>query len=77
MSIGFSQLREVKLALTTFCDDNNLRLDDEDALKAAHELLRYARQRAATSDQLLHHLRSEKTMSSGGAASEGAPAISQ
>jgi hypothetical protein len=77
MSIGFSQLREVKRALTTFCDDNNLRLNDEDALKAAHELLRYAQQSAVTSDQLLHHLRSEKTMSSGGAASEGTPAISQ
>ncbi|WP_064681370.1 hypothetical protein [Rhizobium bangladeshense] len=61
MSLGLWQLREAKRALTIFCEDNNLSLNDEAALKAAQQLLQVAQQRSGTSDQLLRHLRNDNT----------------
>lgn len=59
MQIGLWELRELKRALATFCDDNKLELGDEIALKAAQQLLQFAQQGAQSSDQLLRQLRSQ------------------
>ncbi|MBX5010415.1 hypothetical protein [Rhizobium lentis] len=56
MSLGLWQLREAKRALTIFCDDNNLNLNDDVALRAAQQLLQLAQERSGTSEQLLRHL---------------------
>ncbi|MBX5056443.1 hypothetical protein HJB61_27795 [Rhizobium lentis] len=56
MSLGLWQLREAKRALTIFCDDNNLSLNDDVALRAAQQLLQLAQERSGTSEQLLRHL---------------------
>ncbi|MBW9070157.1 hypothetical protein [Agrobacterium pusense] len=56
MTLGLWEIREVKQALLVFCKENELELDDQGALTAARQLMRFAQQRSATSEQLLHQL---------------------
>ncbi|WP_281408629.1 hypothetical protein [Rhizobium tropici] len=42
MSFGLWRFREAKRALTIFCEDNNLDLDDDVAIRAAQQLLQVA-----------------------------------
>lgn len=58
MTLGLWEIREIKQALITFCEENELELDDQNALMAAQQLLRFAQQQSATSEQLLSQLRS-------------------
>jgi len=57
MTLGLWEIREIKQALIAFCEENELELDDQNALMAAQQLLRFAQQRSATSEQLLSQLR--------------------
>ncbi|TWB08758.1 hypothetical protein FBZ99_11864 [Rhizobium sp. ERR 1071] len=59
MTLGLWEIRELKRALIIFCTENELELDDRNALTAAHQLLRFAQQRSSTSEQLLRQLRSQ------------------
>lgn len=59
MTLGLWEIREIKQALLVFCKENELELDDQNALMAAQQLLRFAQQRSATSEQLLRQLRSK------------------
>ncbi|MES5048260.1 hypothetical protein ABVB72_23695 [Rhizobium nepotum] len=59
MTLGLWEIREIKQALITFCRENELELDDQSALTAAQQLLRFAQQRSATSEQLLRQLRAQ------------------
>lgn len=72
MSIELWQLREVKRALITYCNDNQLDLGDEIALEAANRLLRFAREPSVNSDRLLRRLRDDVADPIGGAPSEQA-----
>jgi hypothetical protein len=58
MTLGLWEIREIKQALIAFCEENELELDDQNALMAAQQLLRFAQQQSATSEQLLSQLRS-------------------
>lgn len=57
MTLGLWEIREIKQALIAFCEENELELDDQNALMAAQQLLRFAQQRSASSEQLLSQLR--------------------
>ncbi|SCY74292.1 hypothetical protein [Rhizobium sp. NFACC06-2] len=57
MTLGLWEIREIKQALIAFCEENELELDHQNALMAAQQLLRFAQQRSATSEQLLSQLR--------------------
>ncbi|MCX8279312.1 hypothetical protein OSJ77_03865 [Phyllobacterium sp. 0TCS1.6C] len=59
MQIGLWELRELKKALTSFCEDNGLELGDEAALRAAHQLLQLAQQQSLSADRLLRQLRTQ------------------
>jgi len=59
MTLGLWEIREIKQALIVFCKENELELDDQNAITAAQRLLRFAEQRSATSEQLLRQLRVE------------------
>lgn len=61
MTLGLWEIREIKQALVIFCKENELELDDQNALTAAQQLMRFAQQRSATSEQLLRQLRSHNT----------------
>lgn len=57
MTLGLWEIREIKQALIAFCEENELELEDQNALMAAQQLLRFAQQQSATSEQLLSQLR--------------------
>ncbi|MBY5377365.1 hypothetical protein [Rhizobium leguminosarum] len=59
MTLGLWEIREIKQALIIFCRENELELNDRSALMAAQQLMRFAQQRSATSEQLLRQLRSQ------------------
>jgi hypothetical protein len=59
MTFGLWEIREIKQALIIFCRENELELNDRSALMAAQQLMRFAQQRSATSEQLLRQLRSQ------------------
>ncbi|UXT84573.1 hypothetical protein [Agrobacterium tumefaciens] len=65
MTLGLWEIREIKQALVIFCKENELELDDQNALTAAQQLMRFAQQRPATSEQLLRQLRSHNADLSG------------
>lgn len=71
MQIGLWELRELKKALTSFCEDNGLELGDEAALKAAHQLLQLAQQQSLSADRLLRQLRTQNGELVAGARSQG------
>lgn len=51
------QMVEIKKALSVFCNNNGLELDDEMALRAADDLLKIAQQGVEGSDMMLSSLK--------------------
>ena len=58
MTLGLWDIRQIKQALIVFCEENDLEFNDQSALTAAQQLMLFAQQQSATSEQLLRQLRS-------------------